>query len=347
MEYSVSEIAELLDASFIGNGDLMITGVNQIDKAQNGDITFLGQKKYEQYLTSSSATCIIVQKNTTQKPREEQAFILVDDPYRGYIQLMNEIHHHSTLKVGYKHPAAHIDSSNTIADSAFISAGCSLGANCKIGERVYLHPNVVLMGNVSIGDDTEVMPNVTVYSDTTIGSRCLIHAGAVIGSDGFGYVNNPDGSYLKIPHVGRTIIGDDVEIGANTTIDRGALSETRIGNGVKIDNLVHIAHNVEIDENTAIAAQAGISGSTIIGKRVRIAGQVGLAGHLSLADDVTMLAQSGVGKSVTKAGAYLGSPAKEYSTAVRIEGGIRMLPQLLKDVQELRSKVQELEKKKK
>lgn len=346
MEYSVSEIAEMLDAPYIGNGDLMIMGVNQIDKAKNGDITFLGQKKYEQFLGTTEASCIIVDKNTSQKPRDEQAYIIVDDPYRGYIQLMNEIHHHSTLRVGYKHPAASIDASNSIADSAFISAGCYVGQSCKIGERVILHPNVVLMGAVSIGDDTEIMPNVTIYPNTTVGERCIIHAGAVIGSDGFGFVNNADGSYLKIPHVGRTIIGDDVEIGANTTIDRGALSETSIGNGVKIDNLVHIAHNVEIDDNTAIAAQAGISGSTKIGKRVRIGGQAGLAGHMSLADDVTMLAQSGVGKNITKAGAYLGSPAKEYSTAVRIEGGLRMLPQLIKDVQELRNRIQELEQNK-
>lgn len=345
MEYSVRELAEILESPFVGNGDLMITGVNQIDKACDGDLTFMGQKKYHQFLATTAATCILVPSDISEHPKEEQAYILVIDPYRAYIALMNEIKEQSTLRVGYRHPSSHIDLSASIAPTAYVSAGCFIGPNCHVGERVKLHPNVVLVENVRIGDNTEIMPNVTVYPSTTIGQSCLIHAGAVIGSDGFGYVANSDGSYEKIPHVGRTIIGNNVEIGANTTIDRGALSETTIGNGVKIDNLVHIAHNVEIGDNTAIAAQAGISGSTIIGQRVRIAGQVGLAGHLSLADDVTMLAQSGVGKSITKAGAYLGSPAKEYSHAVRIEGGLRMLPQLLKDVQELRHKLQILEQK--
>lgn len=204
-------------------------------------------------------------------------------------------------------------------------------------------PGVVLGDNVRIGKNTTLNSNVSVYEDCQIGDNCIIHAGAVIGADGFGFQENEDGSYSKVPQLGNVLIMDDVEIGANSTIDRALLGSTIIGKGVKIDNLVQVAHNVFIDENTAIAAQVGISGSSKIGKRNKIAGQCGIAGHLNICDDVLLMAQSGVPNNITKSGAYFGTPIRERMKAFRIEAVVNNLPELKKELSQLTKRVDSLE----
>jgi UDP-3-O-[3-hydroxymyristoyl] glucosamine N-acyltransferase len=243
---------------------------------------------------------------------------------------------------GLRHASAVIHPEAQVHETACIGPGCAVDEGCIVGERVMLYANVSLYAHVSVGADTVIHANVVCGAGTQIGERCIIHPGAVIGADGFGFFENPDGSFEKIPQVGIVELGNDVEVGANTTIDRAAVGRTLIGNGVKLDNLIHIAHGVSVGDHTAMAAQAGISGSAVLGKRNRIAGQVGVVGHISTADDVIVEAQSGLSKSVTVAGAYFGSPAKEHRTALRMEAALRQLPDLLREVREMGRVVAEL-----
>jgi len=246
------------------------------------------------------------------------------------------------MERGMRHATATIHASAIVDATASIGPGCVISEGCTVGEGVQLFANVVLYPKVKVGAGTMINANVSCASGTQIGERCIIHSGVVIGSDGFGFLENKDGSFEKIPQVGIVVIGDDVEIGANTTIDRAAVGATIIGSGVKLDNLIHIAHGVQVGEHTAMAAQAGISGSTTLGKRNRIAGQVGVVGHIQTTDDVIVEAQSGLSKSVTEPGHYFGSPAKEHRTALRMEAALRRLPELLNEFRELQRIVAEI-----
>jgi UDP-3-O-[3-hydroxymyristoyl] glucosamine N-acyltransferase len=237
------------------------------------------------------------------------------------------------------HPTAVVESTAQISPSATIGANCYIGENSIIKDRAVIYPNSSIQRDVTIGENCIIYSNVSIYYGCTIGRDCIIHSGAVIGSDGFGFQENKDGSYTKIPQIGKVIIGDSVEIGANTTIDRAFVGSTIIEYGVKLDNLIQIAHNDEIGENSAMAAQVGISGSTKIGKRVRLGGQVGISGHIEIGDDVVLLAKSGVPKSMTEKGIYIGAPARDRLTAFKIEAVIHNLPQLSKDVDKIKKKL--------
>jgi UDP-3-O-[3-hydroxymyristoyl] glucosamine N-acyltransferase len=265
--------------------------------------------------------------------------IIVDGPYRAFVQVMRAVYPTMRMQAGMRHQTAVIAPSATIDPSASIGPGCVIGADCVVGANVQLYAHVVLYDDVHVGDDTCIHANVTLAAGSRVGQRCIIHAGAVIGSDGFGYMEQPNGAFEKIPQVGIVVIGNDLEIGANTAIDRAAVGTTTISDGVKLDNLVHIAHGVTVGEHTAIAAQTGISGSARIGARNRIAGQVGMIGHISIADDVIIHAQSGVSKAITTPGHYFGSPAKEHRTTLRLEAALRNLPDLLRDFQALQREV--------
>jgi UDP-3-O-[3-hydroxymyristoyl] glucosamine N-acyltransferase len=240
---------------------------------------------------------------------------------------------------------AEISATARVHDTASIGPGCVIGDGCTVGEHVQLVANVVLYPGTFIGDGTVVHANVTMYTDTQIGRDCIIHAGAVLGADGFGYVQQPEGSYLKIPQIGNVVIGDHVEIGANVTIDRAALGSTLIGSGVKIDNLVQIAHGVVVGEHTAIAAQAGISGGAVLGKRNRIAGQVGVAGHITLADDVVVMGQSGVTKSIPSPGVYSGTPAQPHTRQLRNDAALRDILQMQQKIDRFTSVAERFESK--
>jgi UDP-3-O-[3-hydroxymyristoyl] glucosamine N-acyltransferase len=314
--------------------------LGKIENGKEGELSFLARKEYEKYMDSCYATCIIIPQGYVNVPKQNQAFIESENPYLAIVNLIKYV-----VTLSYKdnkpqiHRSAIIAQSAKIPNNVTIGARCVIGENCVLGNNVILHPNVILYNNVSIGEKTELHSNVVCYDDTIIGKRCIIHAGAIIGADGFGFIENPNGKYDKIPQIGNVIIGDDVEIGANSTIDCALLNSTEIKDGVKIDNLVHIGHNCYIGENTAMAAQVGIAGSSKIGKRNKLGGQVGIAGHIELVDDIILTAQAGVSKSLKSKGIYFGSPAKERLQAFKIEAYLRKLPDIAVDVEMLKKHI--------
>ncbi|MBI3189083.1 MAG: UDP-3-O-(3-hydroxymyristoyl)glucosamine N-acyltransferase, partial [Ignavibacteriales bacterium] len=298
-------------------------------------------------LSKTSATAILISENVEAKELATRTtpihIVRVEDAYRAFLQLIDVFHPQATpLRKGI-HPSAVVSSKAIIGNDVAIGACVVIADGCLIGNNVTIHPGVVLGEIVEVGDDSLIYQNVSVREGCKIGKRVIIHPGTTVGSDGFGFAPTPDGSYEKIPQRGIVVIEDDVEVGANCTIDRATIGETRIKRGAKLDNLIQVAHNVVIGENTVVAAQAGISGSTKIGKNCILAGQVGLVGHITLADKTTIGAQSGVAKSVTESGKTMfGSPAKEHRQALRIEGAIRQLPELLLEVRSLRDEVERL-----
>jgi UDP-3-O-[3-hydroxymyristoyl] glucosamine N-acyltransferase len=342
----LSEIAALLGGELVGDGDVLIDRVAKIEEAERRDITFVANPKYERYLETSKASAIIVSKvlNPAKTKRQDVAYIRVDDPYVSFLLVLKQFSPSVPVLPAGIHPTAIIAATAELGDQVAIGAHVVIGEKCRIGNKTTISHGTVLEDEVEVGDETLIYPNVTVRERCRIGNRVIAHPGVVIGSDGFGFAPKSDGTYEKIPQLGIVVIEDDVEIGANTTIDRATMGETLIKRGSKVDNLVQIAHNVVIGDNTVIAAQSGIAGSTKLGKNVLIGGQVGIIGHLEIADRTTVTAQSGIGKSIKEPGkTYFGSPAKEHSVAFRQEGAIRQLPELLRTIQELQKKVEILQ----
>ena len=346
MRFSVTvhDLAHQCDGRIAEGGpstEVLVCGLSTLDQATADDVSFLAKAAYATRMATTKAGCVLVSEALYTPTLAETvppgtAVVLVPDAYRTFVQLMHRVAVGRPLPDGMRSPTATIDASAEVAASAAIGPGCVIGAGCVIDDGVQLVANVVVSPNVHIGAQTIIHGNVSIGHNCQIGQHCVIHAGVVIGADGFGYFEHSDGSYEKVPQVGNVVMGDHVEVGANTCIDRAAVGSTVIGNGVKLDNLVHIAHGVHVGEHTAIAAQAGISGSATIGARNRIAGQVGIVGHIATADNVTVMAQSGVAKAINQPGVYFGSPAKDHRTALRIEGVLRRLPELAADVEELK-----------
>lgn len=335
-----SEIAETVNGEIIGDGNVSIYNLNRIEFASQGELTFFSDHKYREFFDKSNATCIIVAKNLDAKPKAGQIFIRVDEPYTAFIKIIKLVEFISEEFTTGIHSSAIVGENSFIDESVFIGPNCVIGNNCRIEEGTIIEANCSIQDNVQIGKSNRIYPNVVCYKDIQIGSNCIIHAGAVIGGDGFGFTENQeDGSFTKIPQIGNVIIGDDVEIGCNTTIDRAVVGSTIIGNGVKIDNLCQIGHNCVIEDNTGIAAQTGLAGSTHLGKRVRLGGQVGIAGHLKIGNDVTLIAQSGTNKSISEKGVYFGSPARPQMQAFKIEAVLNSLPQLERDVAKLKKQI--------
>lgn len=341
---TAGEVARSIGASVVGDSALVITSLASLQDAHEGSLSFYGSTSFKDQFLVTRASCLLVRaSDVALSPCS--TMIVVDDPYRSFVSVVSAYVQPSRMPEGMRAADAEVSATAQVHTSASIGPGCVIGEDCIIGARAQLVANVVLYPRTVIGDDTVVHANVTMYTDTQIGYKCIIHAGAVIGSDGFGYVQQPDGSYLKIPQVGNVVIGDEVEIGANVTIDRAALGSTRIGSGVKIDNLVQIAHGVVVGEHTAIAAQAGISGGAVIGKRNRIAGQVGIAGHVSLADDVVVMGQSGVTKSITASGVYSGTPAQPHARQLRNDAAMRDILQMQQKIDRFASIAERFESK--
>ena len=340
MQILLKDIAKLVDGKIVGDSDISISSLAKIDDAKPGELTFLYLPAYEKFFTNTKASAILV-KPEFKKSRNDITYIEVNEPDKAF----------SSLIIHYFSPSFYlsgIDNSAFVDSSAEIGADVALGKNvvvsagCKIGSNSKIFHNTVLLENVEIGNDALVFQNVSIREDCKLGNRVIVHPGAVIGSDGFGYKQDKKGVYQKIPQIGNVIIEDDVEIGANVTIDRAAIGSTIIKKGVKIDNLVQIAHNVIIDENSVMSAQVGISGSTKIGKNCILAGQVGIVGHVEIADGTVLTAQSGVSKSIKKTGFYFGSPAKELKTAKLIEAHSRNLPDYYKKITNLEEEVKRL-----
>lgn len=334
---TVEEIAKVVDGKLYGNSNIVVKNISRIENSKPNDLSFIFDSSYQKYIETSEASCFLIPENISFSSIENKAFIVCRDPHFALLELLNYIvkikSEETTTSI---HNTAVVDKTAKIGDKAVINANCYIGKNCVIGNNVILHPNVVLYDNVEVGSNSIINSNVVCYDDTVIGKNCIIHSGAVIGADGFGFYENKDGSYKKIPQLGNVHIGDNVEIGANAAIDRALLDSTIISDGVKIDNLVHIAHNCTIGKNSAMAAQVGIAGSTKIGERNRFAGQVGISGHIEIGDDVFIAAQSGVSKSIKESGMYFGSPAKDKAKAYKIEACIRSLPEIIKDIEKLK-----------
>ncbi len=340
--FTAAEIAQYLGGTLCGDPAVVVTALNRIEDARAGELTFVQNAYYTRYLAQTEASCVLVPVDFSAVPRSGQAFIKVENPYRAFVALMPLFVPQPEPSWGFRHPTALIDPTAEVAPTASIGPYCVIGPRCRIADRVVLHPLVVLYEEVTIGEGSLLHAGVVCYPRTVIGKRCILHAGVVLGADGFGFWELPDGQLEKIPHVGNVVLEDEVEVGANTTIDRSLAGSTVIGKGTKLDNLIHIAHNVTIGEHTAIAAQAGISGSVRLGRRNRLGGQVGVVGHIRTADDVVVEAQSGVSKSLLMPGRYFGSPARPHFVALRHEAALRQVPELIRQVQQLRQELDEL-----
>ncbi len=344
----LSDLAKLVEGELLTGGDTEIERVAKIEEASSGDITFLANLKYKRYLATTLASAVLVARDMQftdlNKRTTPLHLVRVADPYKSFLRLVDKFFPPPDPLPQGIHPSAVIAKSATIDPHAAIGAHVVVGEHCTIGKHVSLHAGSVLGDNVEIGDESLLYANVSVREQCRIGKRVIIHSGTVIGSDGFGFAPDEGGTFEKIPQRGNVIVEDDVEIGANCTIDRATIGATQIKHGVKLDNLIQVGHNVVIGENTVIAGQSGISGSTKIGKNCMIAGQVGFAGHLTIADGTIILAQSGIPKSIKEPGkTYFGYPAKEIHVALRTEGAIRELPDLIVEIRQLQQRLEKLE----
>ena len=343
------DIAALIAAEIEGPDTVEIHRVARIEEAGDGDVTFVSSPKYARFLRSTRASAVIVSKTFKVEginaSQHLPALLRVDDPYKSILKVHQAFHPLRDPLASGIHPTAVISATASLGRDTRIGAYAVIGEQCRIGDETTICQGVILGDAVEVGSKSLLYPNVTVREECKIGSRVIIHSGATVGSDGFGFTPKPDGSYEKIPQLGSVVIEDDVEIGANCTIDRATMGETRIKRGSKLDNLIQVAHNVVIGENTVIAAQAGISGSTKIGKGNMIGGQVGITGHLHIAENTKLGAQSGVHHSIHQPGkAYFGSPVYPQRQAFRIQGAVSQLPDLLDTVRELKVAVERLEK---
>lgn len=340
LNIKLSDIASLAGGKLIGDAEVTINSVAKIDEAGKGGLTFLYLSHYEKFFATTGASAILV-KPGFNKSRSDISYIEVDSPEKAFASVIINFFS-PELKLNGIDKTAFVDPTTSLGKDVALGKNVVIGANCRIGKNVKIFHNTVLLENVEVGDNSILFQNISVREDCKIGKRVIIHPGAVIGADGFGYQKDEIGVYHKVPQIGNVVIEDDVEIGANTTIDRAALGSTIIKQGSKIDNLVQIAHNVSVGNNTVISAQTGVSGSVKIGNNVILAGQVGLAGHLEIADNVILIAQSGVSKSISKPGVYFGSPAKEFKTAKILEVHFRNLPEYVERIKKLEEEIKML-----
>jgi UDP-3-O-[3-hydroxymyristoyl] glucosamine N-acyltransferase len=336
MQFSANQIAEIISGKVEGNGNAVVASFGKIEEAQAGQLAFLANPKYEDYLYTTNAEIIIINDSQVLKTPIASTLIRVPDAYSAFALLLRQYERLLAQQlVGVQEPS-YIHPTVKVPDDVFIGAFAYIGENVKIGAGVKIYPQVYLGNNVVIGDGTVLHPGVKIYHDCILGNKVVVHAGTVVGGDGFGFAPQADGSFKKVPQMGNVIIEDYVEIGSNTSIDRATIGSTIIKKGAKLDNLLQIAHNVEVGNNTVIAAQAGVSGSTKIGNNVMIGGQVGIVGHLTIADGSKINAQSGVSKSMKEPNmAVTGSPAYDYTAALRSQALMRKLPELEKRIKEL------------
>ncbi|MCF8448461.1 MAG: UDP-3-O-(3-hydroxymyristoyl)glucosamine N-acyltransferase [Taibaiella sp.] len=344
MQFTAQQIATLIQGRLEGNPDAKVKSVAKIEEAQNGDLCFLSNPRYEEFLYSSAASVIIVNETLELQRPVSSTLIRVKDAYSSFAFLLEQYNNMISGgdKTGVEQPSF-ISPSAVIGKDVYIGAFSYVGDNVVLENGVKIYPGCYIGNNVVIRENSKIYAGVKVYHGCQLGSSVVIHSGTIIGGDGFGFAPLKDGSYKKIAQIGNVIIEDDVEIGANTTIDRATMGSTVIRKGVKLDNLIQVAHNVEIGANTVIAAQTGISGSTKIGKNCVIGGQVGIVGHIHIADGTRINAQSGLSKSVNNENTTLnGTPAFEYKTSLKSQAIFRNLPELQHRLLKLEEMVQEL-----
>lgn len=339
MKFTVKQIATLLGGEVAGNETLAITGLAKIEEGKPGDISFLSNLKYEPHLYTTQVSAVIVDRTFEPKKPVVPALIFVENSYSAFTQLLEAYHQQLIFaRVGTEQPC-YMGEGCQVGEQVYRGAFSYIGRDCKIGNNVKIHPHAYVGNNVCIGDNTVIHPGARVLDNCVIGQHCVVHPNAVIGSEGFGFAPQPDGTYKTIPQLGNVILEDNVNVGSGTTIDCATLGSTIIRKGAKLDNLIQIGHNVEIGENTVIAAQTGISGSTKLGANCVIAGQVGFAGHLTIANGTKVGAQSGVGKNIQEEGTAINSsPAFGMKESMRSLAVFRRLPELEQRVTKLEKK---------
>ena len=346
MEFTAEQIAEILQGEIVGDKTITVKGLAKIEEGQPQALSFLSNPKYEEYIYSTQSSICIV--NSTFEPVKELpstlTLIKVLDAYACFAKLL-EVYNNLSKKNPEIEPNSFIHSTAEVGEGLYLGSFSYISKNARIGKNVTIYPNVFVGDGVKIGDNTTLHPNVIVYQDCQVGTNCIIHGGTVIGSDGFGFAPNEQGEFQKVPQIGNVIVEDKVEIGSNCSIDRATMGSTIIRRGVKIDNLCQIAHNVEIGQNSAMAAQVGIAGSAKIGKSVMIGGQAGISGHLHIADGTKIVAQSGIPSSVKKAETLMGSPGIPLDDFKKSYFGFRKLPYILNKLAELEKELETLRNK--
>ncbi|MCO4815289.1 MAG: UDP-3-O-(3-hydroxymyristoyl)glucosamine N-acyltransferase [Flavobacteriales bacterium] len=345
MKFSAEQIAGILNGTIEGDANIEVSSLAKIEDGFLGALSFLGNPKYEEYIyATKSSVCIVNNSFVASKELPNTLTIIkVEDAYACFAKLLELYDSMTKEEPRIEHPSYICDSSS-VGENIFLGAHSYIGKNVTVGNSVSIYQNVTIGANVSIGDGTVIYPGVTIYRDCIIGANCVIHAGAVIGADGFGFAPDKNGEFQKIPQIGNVVLEDNVDVGANSTIDRATMGSTVIRKGAKIDNLVQIGHNVEIGTNSAMAAQVGIAGSCKVGNNVMIGGQVGLAGHLKIGDRVMIAAQSGVPNDVREDTKVMGSPSFDINDYKKSYLGFRRLPRILTRLEELEAKIKELTK---
>ena len=340
MKFTAQQIAEILNGEIVGNADIEVNSLAKIEEGKKGDLCFLANEKYTSHIYTTSASIVIVNASFIVDTEIAPTLIKVEDAYSSFSQLLKMFNEMKFNKVGIS-KKADIDENSSIGDTVFIGAFTSISEGVTLGNNVKIHPNCYIGENVSIGDNTIIFPNVSIYHDCKIGNNNIIHSGVVIGSDGFGFAPDTDNNYAKISQIGNVIIGDEVEIGANTTIDRATMGSTKIGKGVKLDNLIQIAHNVEVGDHTVIAAQVGVAGSSKIGKNCMIGGQTAVSGHITIADEVKIAGQSGIASSIKEVGKIVQGPMafdiKDFQRSYIV---FKKLPELYRTINAIKKEIQ-------
>ena len=331
MNFTAGHIADKINGTVVGDRDIDIFNISKIEEGSKGSLTFLANPKYTEFIYTTKASAAIVSSDFEPTERIELTLIKVKDPYSSFTTILELFDKDLSKRKGISQ-LTDVNKSSKISDSSFIGSFSSVGENSIIGEKCIIENQVFIGNNVEIGNGCLIYPGVKILDDTIIGQNCIIHSSTTIGSDGFGFAPNDDGSYKKIPQTGNVVIGDNVEIGSNSTIDRATLGSTIISNGVKLDNQIQVAHNVEIGENTAIAAQSGVAGSTKIGKNCMIGGQVGIIGHIKIGDNVKIQAQAGVTSNIESNSRVTGTPAISYMNYNKSYVHFKNLPEIVKKI---------------
>ena len=331
MNLTAGHIADQINGTVVGDRNIDIFNISKIEEGSKGSLTFLANPKYTEFIYTTNASAAIVSSDFEPTEKIELTLIKVKDPYSSFTSILELFDKDLSKRKGISQ-LTDIDKSSKISDSSFIGSFSTVGENSVIGEKCIIENQVFIGNNVEIGNGCLIYPGVKILDDTIIGQNCIIHSSTTIGSDGFGFAPNDDGSYKKIPQTGNVVIGDNVEIGSNSTIDRATLGSTIISNGVKLDNQIQVAHNVEIGENTAIAAQSGVAGSTKIGKNCMIGGQVGIIGHIKIGDNVKIQAQAGVTSNIESNSRVTGTPAISYMNYNKSYVHFKNLPEIVKKI---------------
>lgn len=339
MEFTANQIAGILEGSVEGNGDITVSKLAKIEEGTKGSLTFLANPKYKHYIYTTKASITIVDQGFVLESPINTTLIRVEDAYKAFSKLLEYYNQVKMNKTGIEQPVFVSDSA-CYGENIYIGAFAYIGENVKIGNQVKIYPNVYIGDNVVLGDNVTVFAGAKIYSESVIGNNSVIHSGVIIGADGFGFSPNEKGEYTKVPQIGNVIIEENVDIGAGTTIDRATLGSTIIRKGVKLDNQIQIAHNVEIGKNTVIAAQTGIAGSTKIGENCMIGGQVGIVGHISIGNNVRIQAQSGIGRNVKDNEVLQGSPALNYGDYNKSYVHFKNLPKIVERFNTFEKKIE-------